>query len=138
MREVPMRYVKANQAGIVLSVILFFLLHQIWILAALWATQLAGLLTKGKLNLFVQIAKLALKNKGEEMQALELQRFNNLLAVLFLTLALVFFGLGWDIAGYAFVAMLLLAAGAALVGFCIGCTIYFWIKQIRAGRFRRN
>jgi len=138
MREVPMRYVKANQAGIVLSVILFFLLHQIWILAALWAIQLAGLLTEGKLNLFVQITKLALKNKGEEMQALELQRFNNLLAVLFLTLALVFFGLGWDIAGYAFVAMLLLAAGAALVGFCIGCTIYFWIKQIRAGRFRRN
>ncbi len=138
MREVPMRYVKANQAGIVLSVILFFLLHRIWILAALWAIQLAGLLTEGKLNLFVQIAKLALKNKGEEMQALELQRFNNMLAVLFLTLALVFFGLGWDIAGYAFVAMLLLAAGAALVGFCIGCTIYFWIKQIRAGRFRRN
>lgn len=138
MREVPMRYVKANQAGIVLSVILFFLLHRIWILAALWAIQLAGLLTEGKLNLFVQIAKLALKNKGEEMQALELQRFNNMLAVLFLTLALVFFGLGWDIAGYAFVAILLLAAGAALVGFCIGCTIYFWIKQIRAGRFRRN
>ncbi len=137
MREVPMRYVKANQAGIVLSVILFFLLHQTWILAALWAIQLAGLLSEGKLNLFAQIAKRTLK-KGEETQALELQRFNNTLAVLFLTLALVSFALGWELAGYAFSAMLLLAAGAALVGFCIGCTVYFWIKQIRAGRFRRT
>lgn len=138
MREVPMRYVKANQAGIVLSVILFFLLHQWWILAALWAIQLGGLLTEGKLNVFVQIAKRVIKNKGEETQAVELQRFNNTLAVLFLTLALVSFALGWEIVGYAFAAMLLLAAGAALIGFCIGCTIYFWIKQIRAGRFRRT
>jgi len=138
VREIPMRYVKANQAGIVLSVILFFLSHQIWVLAALCVVQLAGLLTEGRLNAFVRIAKLALKNKGEETQAIELQRFNNTLAVLFLTLALVSFAFGWEIVGYAFAAMLLLAAGAALLGFCIGCTVYFWIKQIRAGRFRRT
>jgi hypothetical protein len=134
MREVPMRYVKANQAGIVLSVVLSFLFSQPWILLALWIIQLAGLLSEGKFNLFVIIAKLLIKRKGEETQAVELQRFNNTLAVLFLTLALFSFALGWQIVGYAFSAMLLLAAGAALLGFCIGCTIYFWVKQFRAGR----
>jgi len=133
-----MKYVKANQLGIVVAVVLSFLFHQPWILAALWLIQLAGLLSEGKGNVFVAFAKRVLKNPGEETQALELQRFNNTLAVLFLTLALASFGFGWDIAGYAFSAMLLLAAGAALLGFCIGCTIYFWIKQIRAGRFRRT
>ncbi|WP_239615931.1 DUF4395 domain-containing protein [Cohnella mopanensis] len=134
MKEVPMRYVKANQTGIVLSVILSFIFHQPWVLAALWVIQVAGILSDGRYNLFVIIAKLVLKNKGEETQAVELQRFNNTLAILFLTLALVSFTFGWQIAAYAFSAMLLLAASAALLGYCIGCTVYFWIKQIRAGR----
>ncbi|WP_246120541.1 DUF4395 family protein [Cohnella terricola] len=95
-------------------------------------------LSEGRLNPFVAIAKILLKGKGEETQALELTRFNNTLAILFLTLALVSFGLGWPIAGYIFSAFLLLAASAALLGYCIGCTVYFWVKQIRAGRFRRT
>jgi len=134
MREVPMRYVKANQTGIVVFVVLSFLFHEPWILAALWAIQVIGLLSEGRLNPFVAIAKLLIKGKGEETQALELTRFNNTLAILFLTLALVSFGLGWLIAGYIFSAFMLLAASAALLGFCIGCTVYFWVKQIRAGR----
>jgi FtsH-binding integral membrane protein len=134
MREVPMRYVKANQSGIVLTVVLSFLFQQPWLLAVLWVIQLAGLLTEGRFNLFVAIAKLILKGKGQETQAAELTRFNNSLAVLFLTLALISFSFSWQFAGYVFSTMLLLAASAALLGYCIGCTIYFWYKQIRAGR----
>ncbi|MFC5469795.1 DUF4395 domain-containing protein [Cohnella suwonensis] len=134
MREVPLRYVKANQAGIVVTVLLSFLLDRPWVLAALWAIQIIGLATDGKLNLFARIGKALLKDPGQETQALELTRFNNLLAVLFLTLSLLSFAVGWPIAGYAFAAMLLLAASMALLGFCIGCTVYFWVKQIRAGR----
>jgi hypothetical protein len=134
MREVPMRYVKANQIGIVILVVLSFLFQQPWILAALWAIQLLGLLTEGRFSLFVIIAKLVLKDKGQETQAVELQKFNNTLAVLFLTASLISFALDWQIAGYAFASMLLIAASVALLGYCIGCTIYFWFKQIRAGR----
>ncbi|MDN4604949.1 DUF4395 domain-containing protein [Paenibacillus sp. F6_3S_P_1C] len=134
MREVPMRYVKANQIGIVLFVILSFLFNQPLILGALWIIQVVGLASRGKLNLFVQIGKAVLTGKGTETQAVELQRFNNVLAVLFLTLALVSFGLGWQVAGYIFSSMLLLAASAALLGYCVGCTVYFWYKQLRAGR----
>ncbi|MCZ1265284.1 DUF4395 domain-containing protein [Paenibacillus tundrae] len=134
MREVPMRYVKANQIGIVLFVVLSFLFNQPLILGALWIIQVVGLASGGKLNPFVQIGKAVLTGKGTETQAVELQRFNNVLAVLFLTLALVSFGLGWQVAGYIFSSMLLLAASAALLGYCVGCTVYFWYKQLRAGR----
>jgi hypothetical protein len=134
MREVPMRYVKANQTGIVLTIMLSFIFQQPWILAILWLIQVIGLLSNGRLNLFVAIAKLLFKGKGRETQAEELQRFNNKLAVIFLTLALLCFALGWDIAGYVFSAMLLAAAGVALAGYCIGCTIYFQYKQLRARR----
>lgn len=134
MHEVPMRYVKANQTGIVIFVLLSFFINPLLFLSALWIIQAAGLASGGKLNLFVQVAKLILKNKGTEMQAAELQRFNNSLAVLFLTLSILSLALGWQIAGYAFSVMLLIAASAALLGYCIGCTVYFWYKQIRAGR----
>jgi hypothetical protein len=137
MREIPMRYVKANQLGIVITVVLSFLFSQAWLLAILWIIQVLGLLTEGRFNLFVAIAKQVLRDKGEETQAAELQRFNNILAIVFPTLALLSFSLGWEIVGYAFSAMLLLAASAALLGFCIGCTLYFWIKQLKAGRLSR-
>ncbi|NUU74097.1 DUF4395 domain-containing protein [Paenibacillus xylanilyticus] len=134
MREVPMRYVKANQVGIVLCVLLSFLFNPPLILGALWIIQVVGLASGGKLNLFVRIGKAVLKGKGTETQAAELQRFNNILAVVFLSLALISFSLSWQVAGYLFSGMLLLAASAALLGYCVGCTVYFWYKQLRAGR----
>ncbi|KIL36733.1 hypothetical protein SD71_07000 [Cohnella kolymensis] len=137
MREIPMRYVKANQTGIVASIILFFLFGELWILVALWLIQVVGLLSGGKFNLFVAIGKRVLPGKGRDTQAEELQRFNNLLAVIFLTLSLLCFSIGWEIAGYVFSSMLFAAAGMALAGYCIGCTMYFQFKQLRA-RIRAN
>jgi len=134
MREVPMRYVKANQIGIVLFVLLSFVFNPLVVLGALWSIQVVGLASSGKLNLFVQIGKAVLTGKGTETQAVELQRFNNILVVLFLSLALISFSLGWLAAGYVFSVMLLAAASAALLGYCVGCTVYFWYKQLRSGR----
>ncbi|WP_339299240.1 DUF4395 domain-containing protein [Paenibacillus sp. FSL R5-0623] len=129
-----MRYVKANQVGIVLFVLLSFVFNPLVVLGLLWTIQVVGLASSGKLNLFVQIGKAVLTGKGTETQAVELQRFNNILAVLFLSLAFISFSLGWVGAGYVFSVMLLAAASAALLGYCVGCTVYFWYKQLRAGR----
>lgn len=71
MREVPMRYVKANQVGIVLFVLLSFVFNPIVVLGALWSIQVVGLASSGKLNLFVQIGKAVLTGKGTETQAVE-------------------------------------------------------------------
>lgn len=108
--------------------------NPIVVLGVLWSIQVVGLASGGKLNLFVQIGKAVLTGKGTDTQAVELQRFNNILAVLFLSLALISFSLGWVAAGYVFSVMLLAAASAALLGYCVGCTVYFWYKQLRAGR----
>ncbi|MNC19016.1 hypothetical protein D3C75_669390 [compost metagenome] len=134
MKEIPIEYVKANQTGIVLSVIAFLVSGQLWIIAALWLIQVIGLSTGGRWNLFAALGRQFLTPKGKETQAAELLRFNNSLAVAFLSLSLASLLLGWTTAGYVFAVMLLGAAGAALLGYCVGCTLYFWVKQIRAGR----
>jgi len=134
MREIPIPYIKANQAGIVIVVVLSFFFVPIWLLSALWLIQVIGLATQGRYNLFVRLAKPWLKTAGKETQALELARFNNTLAVLFLTLATISLLVGWTAIGYAFAAMMLAAAGAALLGYCVGCTIYFQYKQFLARR----
>ncbi|MWV45817.1 DUF4395 family protein [Paenibacillus sp. HJL G12] len=132
MKEIPEPYVKANQTGIVLLVIFTAVFNQPLILLALWCIQVVGLIA-GK-NLFVLLAKPFLKVKGAHTQALELQRFNNTLAVLFLTLSLLSFLIGLPVLGYVFAAMLFLAAFAAICGYCIGCTVYFQYKQFKARR----
>ncbi|MEK0313847.1 DUF4395 domain-containing protein [Cohnella sp. 56] len=134
MREVPMPYIKSNQSGIVVVVLLSFWFAPLWLLTALWAIQVVGLATQGKYNVFIRLAKPWLSVAGKETQAQELARFNNALAVIFLSLAAISFSLGWTVAGYAFTAMLLAAAGAALLGYCVGCTLYFQYKQFLARR----
>ncbi|MDQ0888481.1 hypothetical protein QFZ81_003569 [Paenibacillus sp. V4I9] len=129
MKEVPISYVKANQTGIVVFVLLAFAFQWTWLVGLLWVIQLLGFVGGGKWNLFVVVSKQFLSRIGTETQAAELTRFNNALAVLFLTLSLASFTIGWSMVGYIFTGFLLLAAGAALLGYCIGCTIYYQYKQ---------
>ncbi|MDQ6423610.1 DUF4395 domain-containing protein [Paenibacillus sp. LHD-117] len=140
MKEVPIPYVRSNQAGIVLSLAAFFTTQSVWIIGALFLIQAIGLLFGPRGNLFIRIArpflgKLVARGKTE---AAELQRFNNSLAVLFLTLSLISLLLGWSAAGNVFAAMMGAAALAALLGYCIGCMMYFQYKQFRARRLQRR
>ena len=131
MKEVPILYVRANQAGIVLLVLLTFLFQMPLIILLLWTIQTIGLLNGVKGNLFIQIAKPYLENKiaGGKTEAVELQRFNNMLAVIMLTVSVLFFMFEWMTAGYVLAGMVGFAALAAICGYCIGCTIYFQFKQ---------
>lgn len=140
MKEVPIPYVRSNQAGIVLSLIAFFITQSVWFIAALFVIQALGLAFGAKANLFVRIAKPFLTKliAKSGTEAAELQRFNNSLAVLFLTVSLVSLLFGFQLAGNIFAAMMGAAALAALLGYCIGCTIYFQYKQFRARRLRQG
>jgi hypothetical protein len=129
MREVPISLVKANQTGIVVFVLLAIGFQWPWLIAILWAIQVLGLAGGAKWNLFVTVLKRFFSRNRTETQALELTRFNNALAVIFLSISLLAFAVGWSMVGYLFAAGLLLAAGAALFGYCVGCTIYFQYKQ---------
>jgi FtsH-binding integral membrane protein len=131
MKEIPMSYIKANQTGIVLLVLLSFILQQQWLLWLLLLIQAAALLFGIRANAIVLLAKPFLR-RSRETQAVELAKFNQTLAVLFLTAACV--GLALDVQALAYIAagMLLVAASAAILGYCIGCTIYYRYKQLKA------
>ena len=133
MKEIPMVYVRSNQVGILLFIVLALVFQQPIFLIALWLIQIAGLIYGARVNVFVQIAKPFFRElaKTGEKQAQELQRFNNTLGVAFLTLSLISFTAGWFYAGYVFAGMLFVAAFAALLGYCIGCTIYYQFKQLK-------
>ncbi|WP_337104154.1 DUF4395 domain-containing protein [Paenibacillus sp. YIM B09110] len=140
MKEIPIPYVRSNQAGIVIFLIAFFLTQATWIIAALFVIQVIGLIFGAKANLFIRIARPFLTQlvAKSQTEAAELQRFNNSLAVGFLTLSLISLLFGWTAAGNVFAAMMGAAAFAALLGYCIGCTVYFQYKQFRARRLQRG
>lgn len=127
-----MAYVKSNQAGIVLFSLIAIVLQLPWLLAALWVIQLTGVLSGGKGNVFVALARPFLQVEGKKTQAAVLTRFNNSLAVGFLTAALMCWAAGWLLGTYLFAGMLLGAAFLALCGYCVGCTMYYQFKQLRA------
>ncbi len=133
MSEIPVPYLRANQTGIVAFVIIAAIARQPLLIVLLWVIQVVGLLFGVKANLFIQFAKPFLKKRilHALTESKELSRFNNLLAVIFLTISLVFYALGWTIAGYIVAGMLAAAAFAAICGFCLGCFIYFQYKLLK-------
>ncbi|TVY10042.1 DUF4395 domain-containing protein [Paenibacillus cremeus] len=134
MKEIPMPYVRANQTGIVLFIVLAIVLQQPVLIVALWAIQVLGLWQGIRGNIIVQLAAPLLRNRiaGAPTESRELQRFNNTIAVLLLTLSIISFWLApgsW--LGYVLAAMVAVAAAIALCGFCVGCFLYYQVKRLR-------
>ncbi|WP_424769242.1 DUF4395 domain-containing protein [Paenibacillus sp. sgz302251] len=140
MKEIPIPLVRSNQVGIVITLLLAITLQQPWLIALLWIVQLVGLLLGPKGNLFITIARPFLGRflASPNTEAAELQRFNNSLGVGFLTASMLSFVLGWQVLGYIFAGMMGAAALSAILGYCIGCTMYFQYKQFRARRLNRS
>lgn len=131
MKEIPVFFVRANQAVIVFMVLLSFILQQPWIIAGLWLIQSVGLFSGGRWNLIARLSRLFFKGRiaGARSESAELQRFNNSIAVFLLTLSVAAFVSGWQAIGYAFALIVAAAASAALSGFCVGCFLYYQYKQ---------
>lgn len=136
MSEIPIPYLRANQTGIVGFVLIAALARQPLMIVLLWIIQVLGLIFEAKANLFIQIAKPFLKKRVVQAQteSKELSRFNNKLAVIFLTISLGLFAFGWTIAGYIVAGMLDIAAFAAICGFCFGCFLYFQYNLLKNKR----
>ncbi|NOU94135.1 DUF4395 family protein [Paenibacillus sp. LMG 31456] len=132
MREIPIPYVRANQAGIVLFVVLALLLQQPVFIAAIWAIQVIGLWKGIRANLIVRAASplLASRVAGAQTESAELLRFNNSIAVILLTISLLCFWVFHSaVAGYIAAAMVAVAAFIAICGFCVGCFLYYQFKK---------
>jgi hypothetical protein len=135
MQEIPLPLVRSNQVGIVIVALLAIFLQWPWLIMTLWLIQLLGLLFGLRFNAFVALARPWLRTQDSDTQHVELARFNNILALIFLTASMIALAFQNFIVAYVFVGMLACAAFLAICGFCIGCLIYFQLKQ-RLHRFR--
>jgi hypothetical protein len=134
MKEVPIPFVRSNQAAMVLLILLSAIFQQPWIILIVFAVEVAGLFYGVKGNLFVRIAQPFLGNllSRSQTESAELQRFNNSIAVILLTCSVICFSFGFPLAGYILAGMVALAALAAICGYCIGCTMYYQYKRLRS------
>lgn len=133
MKEIPIYKVRFNQWGIVLFVLFSIFLQSPWFIVGLWVIQGIGFVGGIKWNLFNRLTEpIQPKNSNGKTESAELQRFNNGIALLLLTLSVFFFAIGWELAGYMTALMVSVAAFVAICGFCIGCVLYFQFKQWKA------
>jgi hypothetical protein len=134
MKEIPVPLIRLNQCAIVLFVATAIALNLPILVYMIAAFQLLGLATEGKANPVIAVSKLLLGDKlrRAEKQAAELNRFNNLIAVILLGLSSIFLSLEMLVAGYIAAGFVAVAAFIALCGYCIGCTIYYQYKRLFA------
>jgi len=134
---IPKPLVQANQATIVLSVLVFVLTNNpLWLLIPL----LSGL--SSLLFGFHPVMALAkrfimkpLKDFPQEDKAQ--QRFYQILAVVMLSASFISAFFNQLVLSYLFAALVFTAASVSLMGFCIGCFIHYQFSQYKFRRSQR-
>ncbi|MEH7331583.1 DUF4395 domain-containing protein [Neobacillus drentensis] len=134
IRSIPRPLVKTNQWSIVLSVVLAWVTGQESILLIPLVAGLLGLLFG--FNPIMQIAKLFFRKEPSAYipEDWEQQQFNQKIAISCLAIGFISFILGWETLGYVFTALVAIAAFVAILGFCVGCFIYYQWKQFKYRR----
>ncbi|MNO73604.1 hypothetical protein D3C76_645760 [compost metagenome] len=141
MKEIPLLLIKVNQASIVIFVLLSFIFQQPLFIYFVFLIQLVALLFGAKTNLFILLAKLFInkeKLQKSETQAAELAHFNQTIAVTLLGISSVSYLFGWNVIAYIASAMVAVAAFVAVLGYCVGCTLYYQYKRWKLLRSRAN
>jgi hypothetical protein len=135
VKEIPIPYIRLNQAIMVLLIVLAAWLQQPVLILAEWAVQVTALTLGVSGNLFVQLAMPFLQNRISRYGTEEagLQRFNNSIAAILLTLSVISFWFDLSVLGYVFAGMVASASLAAICGFCVGCVVYERFKRLRRG-----
>ncbi|PLT29869.1 DUF4395 domain-containing protein [Peribacillus deserti] len=121
---IPKPLVQLNQLFIVVSVLAALLFFK-FILFIPFVIGVYTLITKK--NPVILLGKKMLKKPLSQyiMEDKDQQLFNQWIATVCLGLSITFFQLGLHSLAYVFSIMVLLAAGIALMGFCVGCFIRF-------------
>ncbi|OQM45234.1 hypothetical protein B6A27_14585 [Anoxybacillus sp. UARK-01] len=127
--SVPRPFVRVNQWFIVFSVLFTSMTYQEWSLLFPLISSLLGLFFH--FHLVMRAAKFFLRKEPSEYIPEDdaQQSFNQIIAVICLSIGYVSFLAGWTKIAYVFTLLVALAAFAAILGFCIGC---FIVKKIQA------
>lgn len=134
IQSIPRPLVRINQWTIFISVIITWITGQEWILAIPLVANLMGLLFN--FNPIMKIARFFLIKEGKNYipEDMTQQKFNSCIAIFFLTGGFISFLIGWNVVGYIFTTMVAVASFIAILGFCIGCFIFFQLKQFKYRR----
>lgn len=132
--SIPRPLVRTNQWTIFLSVILTWITDEAWILAIPLIANLMGILFN--YNPIMKIARLFFIKEGKKYipEDVTQQKFNACIAIFCLAGGLISFLAGWTIIGFGFTIMVAIASFIAILGFCVGCFIFFQIKQFQYRR----
>jgi cation transporter-like permease len=127
---IPLPIVRLNRTLLVVGVIASIALQQPLITTALFVLVLpAALFGRRGSPVYALGSRLfASRLADAEQEDVRLMRFNNSIAAILLGAAQLAFLFGAPLAGYAFSAMVGTAALVALLGFCLGCFLYFQFK----------
>lgn len=134
VQSIPRPLVRTNQWTIFISIILTWITGQVWLLAIPLVANLMGLLFN--FNPIMKVARVFLIKKGKTYipEDVTQQKFNSCIAIFCLAGGLTSFLIGWTAVGYIFTAMVAVASFIAILGFCIGCFIFFQLKQYKYRR----
>ena len=121
---IPKPLVQLNQAFLVVTTLAGLLVHPS-ILLLPFAVGVATLATKK--NPLIANSRRFLKKppSAYAQEDRDQQLFNQWIATVCLGLALALFAIGMPILATVFASMVIIAAGVALMGYCIGCTIRY-------------
>jgi hypothetical protein len=129
-KGVPFPIVTLNRAVLTFGVLVSLLTQQIWIITILFLIILPTTLFGKRFSLVYYIGNILFKKQiqNSHYEDAGLQRFNNTIATTLLGFNQISFLAGQSILGWIFASMVMLASGVALLGFCIGCFLYYQFK----------
>ncbi|HZC03573.1 MAG TPA: DUF4395 family protein [Gammaproteobacteria bacterium] len=140
-KGIPLPIVNLNRWVLVLGVVGGLLLQQPLFTTMLFIVVLSAVAFGRRGSLIFQVGKrlLAKRNaaaqRAGELEDPGLMRFNNTIAAVLLGGAQIAFLFSQNVVGWALSLAVAVAAGVALAGFCIGCSLYFRYKM---HRYRRS
>lgn len=129
LSSIPRPLVRTNQWTILISVILTWTSGEAAILLIPLIANLLGILFN--FNPIMKLARIFLIKEGKQYipEDVTQQKFNACIACFCLAGGYLSFLAGWQIVGFIFTIMVAIASFIAILGFCIGCFIFYQIKQ---------
>jgi len=129
-KGVPFPIVTLNRAILTFGILVALLTQQIWITTILFLILLPTTLLGKRFSLVYFIGNILFKKQIQNSQYEDagLQRFNNTIATTLLGFSQISFLAGQPVLAWIFATMVMLASGIALLGFCVGCFLYYQFK----------
>lgn len=127
---IPLPIVTLNRIFLTFGVLFALISQHVWITTLLFVLLLPAVLFGKNYSPIYLLGSVLFKSiiKSAKYEDAALQRFNNTIAVTLLGISQIFFLFNQIIVGWIFASMVMIASGVALLGFCVGCFLYYQFK----------